>query len=176
MSNGIFVWQLKDPKKKKKPLVAKCGEQPLKYNPKATYGSDKIPPLTLIGRQRELTRRLLAEKCECCEQTDVPLEAHHVNKLSNLKRRWQGRKEKPTWVRWMISRHRKTIFVCQKCHRDITYGRYDGLKTRWGHWRAVWTEKFKHGSVGGGWKHRLCCALAAHPTKHMPFWRFLPQF
>lgn len=114
----------------RKPLVAKCGEQPLKYNPKATYSNDKIPPLTIVGRQRELTKRLLAEKCECCERTNVPLEAHHVNKLSNLKKRWQGRKEKPAWVKWMIGRRRKTIFVCQQCHRDITYGRYDGLKTR----------------------------------------------
>jgi hypothetical protein len=39
--------------------------------------------------------------------TGVPLQAHHTNKLANLKRRWQGRKQKPEWVRWMISRHQK---------------------------------------------------------------------
>jgi hypothetical protein len=94
----------------------------------ATYAKDEIPPFTVTGRQRELTRRLLAEKCECCGTTGMPLEAHHTNKLANLKRRWQGRKHKPAWVKWMISRHRKTIFVCQACHQDITYGRYDGAK------------------------------------------------
>lgn len=114
----------------RKSLIARCGEQPLKYNPQATYSQDTIPPLTIVGRQRELTKRLLAQECECCGQTNIPLEAHHVNKLANLRRRWQGRKEKPAWVRWMISRHRKTIFVCRPCHENITYGRYDGVKTR----------------------------------------------
>jgi hypothetical protein len=112
----------------KKPLIAKCGEISLKYRSNATYAKDEIPPFTVTGRQRELTRRLLAEKCECCGTTGMPLEAHHTNKLANLKRRWQGRKHKPAWVKWMISRHRKTIFVCQACHQDITYGRYDGAK------------------------------------------------
>lgn len=112
----------------KKALIARCGEISLKYRPNATYANDEIPPFTVVGRQKELTKRLLAEKCECCGTTGVPLQAHHTNKLANLKRRWQGRKQKPEWVQWMISRHRKTIFVCQSCHQDITYGRYDGAK------------------------------------------------
>lgn len=90
----------------------------------------KCPPFTILGRQRELTRRLLAEECECCGTINVPLEGHHVNKLADLKRRWQGRKYKPEWVKWMIGRRRKTIFVCRPCHEDITYGRYDGTKLR----------------------------------------------
>ena len=96
--------------------------------PNATYANDEIPPSAIVGRQRELTKRLLAEKCECCGVTNVPLEGHHVNKLADLKRRWQGRKHKPEWVKWMIGRRRKTIFVCRPCHEDITYGRYDGAK------------------------------------------------
>lgn len=112
----------------KKPLIARCGELSLKYRPHATYANDAIPPFAVIGRQRELTKRLLAEQCECCGTTGVPLEGHHVNKLANLKHRWQGQKQKPAWVTWMISRRRKTIFVCHPCHRDITYGRYDGAK------------------------------------------------
>jgi group II intron reverse transcriptase/maturase len=110
----------------KQPLIAKCGEQSLKYRPNATYAQDKIQPFTPLERQRELTQRLLAEECEVCGATGVPLEGHHVNKLSELKHRWQGRKQKPAWVEWMLSRHRKTIFVCRSCHLDITYGRYDG--------------------------------------------------
>lgn len=112
----------------KKPLIARCGELPLKHRPNAAYANDVIPPFTVIGRQRELTKRLLAEQCECCGTTGVPLEGHHVNKLANLKHRWQGQKQKPAWVTWMISRRRKTIFVCHPCHQDITYGRYDGAK------------------------------------------------
>ena len=114
----------------KKPLIVKCGEQSLKYRSNATFANDEIPPFTIVGRQRELTKRLLAEKCECCGANNVPLEGHHVNKLANLKRRWQGRKQKPDWVKWMISRRRKTIFVCRPCHEDITYGQYDGAKLR----------------------------------------------
>ena len=112
----------------RKPLIARCGEKPLKYRSNATYANDKIPSFTVVGRQRELTKRLLAQKCECCNTEGVPLQAHHINKLANLKRRWQGRKQKPAWVEWMISRNRKTIFVCRPCHQDITYGRYDGAK------------------------------------------------
>lgn len=111
-----------------KPLIARCGEQSLKYRPNATYANDEIPAFTVTVRHKELTKRLLAETCECCGATQVPLEAHHVNKLANLKHRWQGRKQKPEWVKWMISRHRKTIFVCRSCHQDITHGRYDGAK------------------------------------------------
>lgn len=114
----------------KQPLIAKCGEQSLKYRPNATYAQDKIQPFTPRVRHRELTRRLLAEECEVCGATGVPLEGHHVNKLSELKHRWQGRKQKPEWVEWMLSRYRKTIFVCRPCHLDITYGRYDGAAFR----------------------------------------------
>lgn len=114
----------------KKPLIAKCGEQSLKYRPNATYAQDKIPPFIPFGRHRELTRRLLAEECEVCGATGVPLEGHHVNKLSELKHRWQGRQQKPEWVQWMLSRRRKSIFVCRPCHLDITYGRYDGAAFR----------------------------------------------
>jgi group II intron reverse transcriptase/maturase len=114
----------------KRPLIAKCGEQSLKYHPNATYAQDKVQPFTPLGRYRELTRRLLAEECEVCGATGVPLEGHHVNKLSELKRRWQGRKQKPEWVQWMLGRRRKTIFVCRPCHQDITYGRYDGAALR----------------------------------------------
>jgi group II intron reverse transcriptase/maturase len=114
----------------KKPLIAKCGERSLKHQPNATYANDEIPPFQLVGRQRELTKRLLAEQCESCRATNLPLEAHHINKLANLKRRWQGRKHKPEWVKWMLARRRKTIFVCRQCHQDITYGRYDGEKLR----------------------------------------------
>src|SRR6185369_13564280 len=109
----------------KKPLIARCGELSLKYQAASTYVQDPIPEFTLLGRQKELTKRLLAEKCELCGTEHVPLEAHHVNKLAALRQRWQGRKSKPDWVQWMLARQRKTIFICRTCHQDITYGRYD---------------------------------------------------
>ena len=113
-------------RKEKKPLIAKCGETPLKTR-KTVYSSDKIPPAFIMGTRSELTTRLMMGKCELCSST-ATLEAHHVNKLKNLKLRWKGRKEKPKWVQWMIARNRKVIVVCHSCHQDITHGRYDGRK------------------------------------------------
>ena len=70
----------------------------------------------------DLIRRLQAEECELCGSQDQ-CEVHHVRKLSDLKKRWQGRKEKPAWVRRMINIRRKTMVVCRKCHEDIHAGR-----------------------------------------------------
>jgi len=80
-----------------------------------------------MGKRSELTTRLVKGECELCS-TKTALEAHHVNKLKNLKQRWKGRKEKPKWVQWMIARNRKVIVVCHRCHQNITHGRYDGRK------------------------------------------------
>jgi len=113
-------------RKDKKPLIAKCGETPLKSHKRA-YASDKIPPAFIMGKRSELTTRLVKGECELCS-TKTALEAHHVNKLKNLKQRWKGRKEKPKWVQWMIARNRKVIVVCHRCHQNITHGRYDGRK------------------------------------------------
>lgn len=110
----------------KKPLIAKCGEKPLRTQSTA-YLRDELPPYFITRKNSELVRRMLTEKCELCGK-DEPLQAHHTNKLKNLRKRWEGRKNPPSWVEWMIRRNRKTIFVCKSCHEDITYGRYDGAK------------------------------------------------
>jgi hypothetical protein len=85
--------------------------------------NDEVPkPTWTTGG--ELVRRLQANQCEICENTQQ-IEVHHVRKLSDLKRRWQGRKEKPTWVTLMVSRRRKTLIVCRQCHLKIHHGRMD---------------------------------------------------
>lgn len=114
------------PRKGKKPLIAKCGETPLRTR-KTVHSSDKITPAFIMGNRSELTTRLVMGECELCGEKTA-LEAHHANKLKNLKQRWKGRKEKPKWVQWMIARNRKVIVVCHSCHQDITHGRYDGRK------------------------------------------------
>lgn len=70
----------------------------------------------------DLIRRLQANTCEICGATKH-IEVHHVRKLSDLKRKWAGRKEKPIWVQRMIRLHRKTLIVCRDCHMDIHAGR-----------------------------------------------------
>lgn len=113
-------------RKGKRPLIAKCGETPLRID-KTVRLPDVIPAFRIVGTKSELVKRLLADKCELCDE-EGPTQAHHVNKLANIKKRYAGKKNAPSWVRWMISRNRKTIMVCPQCHNDITYGRYDGPK------------------------------------------------
>ncbi|MCD5415281.1 MAG: group II intron reverse transcriptase/maturase [Clostridiales bacterium] len=57
--------------------------------------------------------RLKAHKCELCGDTESShYEVHHINKLKNLK----GKKD---WEKVMISKNRKTMVVCRKCHHKI---------------------------------------------------------
>lgn len=75
-----------------------------------------------ICLRTDLVQRLQADKCELCG-AQVDCQVHHIRKLSDLKQRWQGRKEKPAWVKCMIALRRKTLVVCRKCHADIHAGR-----------------------------------------------------
>jgi hypothetical protein len=111
-------------RKGKRPLVAKCGETPLRTHP-TTYSKDNIPLPVIFGTKSELLTRLVKGECELCGRT-ADLEAHHVNKLKNLQKRWQGKRAKPQWVQFMLARRRKTLVVCQPCHTKITHGKYDG--------------------------------------------------
>lgn len=65
-----------------------------------------------------LIDRLKANRCELCGCENVMLEMHHIRKLKNLK-------GKEDWERIMIARRRKTIALCQNCHRKIHNGTLD---------------------------------------------------
>lgn len=60
----------------------------------------------------ELDKRISAKKCEICGAENIAFEIHHINKLKNLK-------GKELWEKVMISRKRKTLVVCKKCHYKI---------------------------------------------------------
>lgn len=60
----------------------------------------------------ELDKRISAKKCEFCGAENIAFEIHHINKLKNLK-------GKELWEKVMISRKRKTLVVCKKCHYKI---------------------------------------------------------
>lgn len=107
-----------------KPLRARFGAIPICRDTSAKLNDEK--PTTNYSRN-ELLQRLLANQCELCGSQEN-IEVHHVRKLADIKQRYQGRKDPPAWVRFMMSRHRKTIVVCHNCHQAITYGRYDGPK------------------------------------------------
>ena len=76
----------------------------------------------IANRRTDLIQRLQANECELCGSQEN-CEVHHIRKLSDLKKRWQGRKEKPGWAKSMIAMRRKTLVVCARCHRDIHAGR-----------------------------------------------------
>jgi group II intron reverse transcriptase/maturase len=70
----------------------------------------------------DLVQRLLADACELCGSNEN-CEVHHVRKLADLKRRYQGKKHLPGWAETMIAMERKTLVVCKSCHHKIHAGR-----------------------------------------------------
>ena len=105
----------------KKPLVARFGGVPLRWNKWAAINDAPTEPIW--SKRSELLERLLAQECELCGSKDS-IEVHHIRKLANLEQK--GQSNAPKWVKMMAQRHRKTLVICQKCHHDIHYGRYDG--------------------------------------------------
>ena len=84
-------------------------------NPLADPNLDVVPNTVHCAGRTSLVDRLQARKCELCGETDN-LNMHHIRKLKNLK-------GKEPWVRMMIARKRKTLAVCEKCHRLIHSGK-----------------------------------------------------
>jgi group II intron reverse transcriptase/maturase len=106
-------------RKDKPPLYTKFGGISLKPRPFAVIEDLPTDQDRIITRN-ELIQRLMADECELCGSRDR-VAGHHVRKLADLK--VKGRKEIPTWKRVMISRRRKTLFVCHYCHTAIHAGR-----------------------------------------------------
>jgi group II intron reverse transcriptase/maturase len=102
----------------RKPLVARFGGVPLKRVRTAVLTDQR--PVMASARRNELIHRLLAGRCEICETT-TDLEVHHIRKLADLNK--PGRREKPSWMRLMAMRRRKTLVICRRCHEDIHAGR-----------------------------------------------------
>jgi hypothetical protein len=109
--------QVTVPREGKKPLVATWGGIPLQRKPHAILTDE--PPIYWAGRS-ELEKRLLADTCELCGSREK-IEVHHIRALKDLNQK--GRREKPHWMTIMASRKRKTLVVCQSCHKDIHAGR-----------------------------------------------------
>jgi len=102
----------------KKPLKARFGALQLKSNPKAIIRD--FPTKHAHPYRNELINRLLAEKCEICGAVNN-IQVHHIRALKDLK--VKGRKEKPFWMQIMANRKRKTLVVCDNCHKAIHQGK-----------------------------------------------------
>lgn len=114
------------PREDKKPLVAKFGAKPIRFDRWAVI-EDKKPPI--ITPRNELVTRLLTNQCELCGSNEN-INVHHIRKLKDLNRRYQGRKAPPKWAIKMMAIRRKTLVVCSACHQAIHAGTYDGPKLK----------------------------------------------
>ncbi|MBA2396579.1 MAG: RNA-directed DNA polymerase [Ktedonobacteraceae bacterium] len=115
------VMQVTVPREGKNPLVATWGAIPLKWEVKTPI--EDQPQRQQWNARSELERRLLAQICEHCGATHLTetLEVHHIRALKDLNR-YEGR-EKPSWVKIMAARRRKTLVLCRTCHQDLHAGR-----------------------------------------------------
>jgi hypothetical protein len=121
------------PRKNKPPLKVHFGGFSLKTNKWVVLDDNKVGYIW-NHKHSEVVQRLLAQTCELCGSEDK-IEVHHIRKLTDLGK--PGQKERPKWMIKMAARQRKTLIVCQQCHQDIQYGRYDGKELRCkDYWRA----------------------------------------
>jgi group II intron reverse transcriptase/maturase len=119
-----LIVQAPNPNHPDKPHYAKLGELPIHTN-FSTVIQDKVE--TLYVNRNDLIRRLLADTCELCGSKNQ-IVVHHIRKLADIKKKFQGRQSSPDWAKFMMTRNRKTVVVCHKCHAKIHAGQYDSMK------------------------------------------------
>lgn len=84
----------------------------------ADPNTDCIPITVMYASTTSLIKRLKASKCELCGAEECKIEIHHVRKLKDLT-------GKSYWERFMIARNRKTIALCENCHKQLHLGKLD---------------------------------------------------
>jgi group II intron reverse transcriptase/maturase len=119
---GVMAIMVEVPREDRKPLTAWFGAKPIRHKKWAVISDKKVQLLT---RRSEIATRLLADECEVCGSREE-IQVHHIRKLKDLKRRYRGRENPPEWVVKMVALRRKTLVVCEQCHRAIHAGTYDG--------------------------------------------------
>jgi hypothetical protein len=117
-----IIIEIPNPNNPDKPLTAKFGDRPIRFNPNTTIRDDIAQ---VYHGRNELVRRLLANECELCGSSEG-INVHHVRKLKDVKKKYRGRREPPAWAKFMMARNRKTVVVCHQCHTAIHNGKYDG--------------------------------------------------
>lgn len=71
---------------------------------------------------RDLVVCLHSRQCAACGAKGVPIQMHHIRRLADLKRH----PGLPKWKKLMLMLRRKSLPVCEECHRIIHGGKYDG--------------------------------------------------
>lgn len=79
---------------------------------------DTLPNTIVYNGRTSLIERLKAGRCEYCGKENTLLHMHHIRKLKDLK-------GKAPWEQLMLGRRRKTLAVCEDCHRKIHANQMD---------------------------------------------------
>jgi hypothetical protein len=108
----------------RKPITAQFDGIPLQQNKFAILSDRKPVPTTT--RRIELIERLLNGRCEICKHNGM-VETHQVRKLADLTK--PGRPQ-PEWAALMVKRRRKTLVVCEACHKTIHTGQPAAILTQ----------------------------------------------
>jgi group II intron reverse transcriptase/maturase len=97
----------------------------LKLKSSILFTIDEVPSTDYLYTSRtSLTDRALAEQCENCETTEGPFDIHHVNPVRNSNK-------KLTWMKRLASeRARKTMALCEDCHRLLHAGKLSDRRSR----------------------------------------------
>ncbi|MBU5439747.1 reverse transcriptase/maturase family protein [Tissierella sp. MSJ-40] len=94
-------------------------DEGFKRNLKSTLNSiDLKAKVEIYSGRTSLIDRLKSQKCEWCGKENTPINIHHIRKLKDLK-------GKTGWEKQMISRNRKTMALCEECHKKLHSGRLD---------------------------------------------------
>jgi hypothetical protein len=120
--HGVMCIEVKVPREGRKPLIARFGAKPIRFDKWATGKDAKVQ---LMTKRSQLLDRLLSDKCELCGSAEE-IEVHHIHKLKDLRHRYRRQASPPEWVVKMAALRRKTLVVCTQCHRAIHAGSYDG--------------------------------------------------
>jgi hypothetical protein len=91
--------------------------RPLKQVKKAKKSSANVDVISNWGPRRTRTR--LLDNCAICGSPER-IEMHHVRHIRKRGKKVQG------FTLYLAAINRKQVPVCQKCHREIHNGKYDG--------------------------------------------------
>lgn len=119
--------EVKVPRENKKSLIASFGDLRIRRKRDLNLNHLEDKYVTVYTRGSQLLNRLLADRCELCDAKE-DVQVHHIKKISDLKRRYEGKKNIPEWKKRMIAINRNTLVVCKNCHNSIHDGKYDGKK------------------------------------------------
>ena len=102
------------------PYKTKSGEKRMKFArfmdcKNSKYCDDILSNAMIVHKYARSTfeTRLSAKKCELCGTENASnYEIHHVHKIKDLK-------GKAKWEQMMIAKQRKTMVLCEECHKKI---------------------------------------------------------